>query len=82
MTDSFHGTAFSVNFHKPFYAVAKNEKASRIVDLLNTLGLQNRLNPTIEEVNPETKIDYVSVNEKLEEERKKSIAFIEKIIND
>lgn len=82
VTDSFHGTAFSVNFNKPFYAFANNERASRIVDLLDTLGLQNRLNPTLEEVNPDTEIDYVSVNEKLEVERKKSIAFIEKIIND
>ena len=82
VTDSFHGTAFSVNFNKPFYAFANNERASRIVDLLDTLGLQNRLNPTLEEVNPDTEIDYVSVNKKLEVERKKSIAFIEKIIND
>ena len=32
--------------------------------------------------NTVVKINYVSVNEKLEIERKKSIAFIEKIIND
>lgn len=82
VTDSFHGTAFSVNFNKPFYSFADNERASRIVDLLDTLGLQNRLNPTLEEVNSETEIGYVSVNKKLEIERKKSIAFIEKIIND
>ena len=82
VTDSFHGTAFSINFNKQFYSFAKNERASRIVDLLDTLGLQNRLNPTLEEINADTEIDYVSVNEKLEEERKKSIAFIEKIIND
>ena len=82
VTDSFHGTAFSINFNKPFYAFASNNRASRIVDLLETLGLQNRLNPTLEEANPNTEIDYNSVNEKLEEERKKSIAFIEKIIND
>lgn len=82
VTDSFHGTAFSVNFNKTFYAFAQNNRASRIIDLLEMLGLQNRLNPMLEEVNPETEIDYNSVNEKLEVERKKSIAFIEKIIND
>ena len=82
VTDSFHGTAFSINFNKQFYSFAKNERASRITDLLNTLGLQNRLNPILETVNPSTKIDYVSAKEKLDEERKKSIAFIEKIIND
>lgn len=82
VTDSFHGTAFSINFNKPFYSFASNSRASRIVDLLDTLGLQSRLNPTLEGVDPKTEIDYVSVNEKLEVERKKSIAFIEKIIND
>lgn len=82
VTDSFHGTAFSVNFNKPFYVFAKNAKASRIVDLLDVLGLQNRLNPVSTDINLKMEIDYNSVNEKLEIERTKSIAFIEKIIND
>jgi len=82
VTDSFHGTAFSVNFNKPFYSFANNERASRIVDLLDTLGLQKRLNVDLEDINAQDQLDYISVNEKLEEERKKSNSFIEKIIND
>lgn len=47
LTDSFHGTAFSVNFQKPFLTFARqygsNEKQeSRLLDLLRLVGLENR----------------------------------------
>lgn len=82
VTDSFHGTAFSINFNKPFYSFAKNERASRIVDLLNLLKINERLISDASEVCSESEIDYVRVNELLDVEREQSISFIEKIIND
>ena len=82
ITDSFHGTAFSVNFNKPFYSFAHNARSSRLTDFLGALGLQDRLNPSLENVNTEAIIDYSSVNKILEDERQKSFAFIEKIIHD
>lgn len=82
VTDSFHGTAFSVNFNKQFYSYAKNNRASRIVDLLNMLGLKNRLNVPYEELDANEIINYNSVNGALNEERAKSKLFIEKIVND
>lgn len=82
VTDSFHGTAFSVNFNKQFYAYANNEKKSRIVDLLQTLELEDRRISDISEIDSKKQIDYNRVNEKLNEERKKSLEFIESIIND
>ena len=82
ITDSFHGTAFSVNFNKPFYSFAHNARSSRLTDFLGALGLQDRLNPTLENVNAKAIIDYSSVNKILEDERQKSFAFIEKIIHD
>ena len=82
VTDSFHATAFSINFNKQFYSFAINNKASRIVDLLNMLGISERLNPDLDNLDLSKEIDYRLVNEKLDEERKKSVAFIDKIIND
>lgn len=43
VTNSFHGTAFSIMFHKPFYTVTRREgkRVERIADLLDTVGLQN-----------------------------------------
>lgn len=82
VTDSFHATAFSINFNKPFYSFSYNKRGSRITDLLNMLGLQERFNPALEDVNLSMEADYNPINRKLEEERKRSLAFIQKIIND
>lgn len=49
VTTSFHGTAFSVNFHRNFYTFVKGKVTedtnSRQVGLLKSLGLESRLNP-------------------------------------
>lgn len=39
VTDSFHGTAFSVNFGKPFYSINPNNKDKRKSQLLDRVGL-------------------------------------------
>ena len=82
VTSSFHGTAFAINFEKQFYTYAKNNRASRIVDLLSVLGLDDRCISNANEIDLSTKINYDEVNIKLNEERKKSFEFIESIIND
>lgn len=45
ITNSFHGTAFSVNYHKPFFTVLSDKKKNnaRMESLLRTLKLQSRL---------------------------------------
>lgn len=44
MTDSFHGTVFSIIFRKPFIAIANTGRgADRFLSLLNALGLSSRL---------------------------------------
>lgn len=44
VTDSFHGTAFSIIFKKKFYTyVALNHMSSRINTLLESLNLKDRI---------------------------------------
>lgn len=45
LTTSFHGTAFAVNYNRPLYSIVKNKQASdsRQIDLLRSLGLENRV---------------------------------------
>ena len=47
VTNSFHGTAFSVNFQKPFYTVLPADKPnnSRQEGLLRSVGLERRILP-------------------------------------
>ena len=44
ITDSFHGTAFSINFNKDFYAFGNADRGnSRFDSLLGAFGLEDRL---------------------------------------
>ena len=81
VTNSFHGTAFSVNFSKDFITFMSSRRNSRITDLLGKLGIPERAVAECEErlLNlPE--IDYDSVHQKLGAERDKSNHFITSVI--
>lgn len=63
--DSFHGTAFSVIFRKPFAVCYHKNNISRIADFLQDVGLQERLN-TKEPLS--TNIDWETAQRLLDEE--------------
>lgn len=50
LTNSFHGTVFSIIYNKPFYTIPHKTRGSRMVDLLTTLCLENRLVNSNEEL--------------------------------
>jgi hypothetical protein len=77
ITDSFHGTCFSVNFKKPFVSVCPVRGANRIESLLNLLGLENRFIDDEKNIHKlSTDFSYELAEKKLEEERAKSIKFL------
>lgn len=88
-TDSFHGTAFSINFNKPFYAFCKRdfkEKTStitRLINLLDILGLSDRMiySEDLEDYSLKP-IDYEVANEKLKIERDRSLEFLKESLED
>ncbi len=63
VTNSFHGTAFSIIFEKDFYAFDNKVRGSRITDLLTKAGLLDCM--TQGEIAPKNPIDYNKVNENL-----------------
>lgn len=84
VTDSFHGTIFSIIFHKKFFTEISDQNlaiGSRIEDLLSKVGLIDRLivkNEGKEELNGN--IDFDIVDKILERERRKSILLLEDIL--
>lgn len=80
VTSSFHGMAFSILFHKPFYACFRS-KTSRAVSLLNDVGLSHQLispkEPIPEEI-PE--IDWQNVDVRIERLRNQSIQWLRSTI--
>lgn len=79
VTNSFHGTAFAINFEKPFIVVPRKEFNSRITSLLKLVNLSERLvNSEKDALTVSSKeIDYQSVNSILNIERNKAQKFIE-----
>ena len=77
VTNSFHGTAFSINFNKEFYVELHNVKKSRnsrMEDVLELFDLKSRLIMDGEGTNEQ--VNCEKVRGILEEERKRSINYI------
>ncbi len=81
VTDSFHATAFSINFSRNLFVVYPEHFSSRLASIVEQVGLQSRV---VGENDPldldKQQIDFVSVQQKLNEERKKSIQYMEKCL--
>lgn len=81
VTNSFHGTAFSVNFSKDFITFKSSRRNSRITDLLGKLGIPERAVAQCEDnLLDLPQIDYDGVQEKLQSERDRSNEYITSII--
>ena len=82
ITDSFHGTSFSIIFRKTFWSCQVNNNNHRITSLLDSLGLKDRYIPSEKEIIVNTKpIDFEKLEALLEEKIKKSKEFIKTIIS-
>lgn len=83
VTDSFHGSALSINFGKPFLNLKRfddSDPASqnpRLVYLANLFNLGDRF--FVDDLPKE--INYKSVHEKLDELRKESLDYLKMIIS-
>lgn len=81
ITNSFHGTAFSINLNKQFSVFQPSEFSTRILSILDLVNLQERLVTNAQDVTVRNKqnekINYVLVNDILERERKKAFQFIQ-----
>ena len=86
VTDSFHGTAFSVNFERNFVTFQESfsKKSSRIVSLLEATGLKTRLfnEKSILELSDVFPINFDEANKKLYSLRNESISDLRRIIYD
>ena len=80
LTDSFHGSIFSILFKKPFLAIGNNERGmARFHSLLNMFELSSRLVMNEKEL-PEKvlqeDIDWEKVHTVLENKRREALSFL------
>lgn len=84
ITHSFHGVALCLLYHRPFVAIYDNgNKISRLVSLLQMVGLENRLFTSIDDASHsnvwEEPIDYHAVDENLVVLREHSVNYLKRI---
>lgn len=82
VTDSFHGTVFSIIFNKPFIAIGNKERGlARFTSLLKMFGLEDRLVTSVDDVTEELinkPIGWNAVNAKIKSEQKRSFDYLKK----
>lgn len=84
VTDSFHGTAFSLNLNRQVIVVKAPRYNSRIESILRVAGLlETRLVGTVEDglKAASLAIDYKEVNPRIEAERKKSYEYLKNALS-
>lgn len=75
LTNSFHGTAFSVNYQKDFYVEFSSPTNTRLSNIVNLLGLQERVLREDLDIVPSS-VDYSKTEEVLPLMKKTSGAFL------
>lgn len=78
ITNSFHATVFSIIFNKKFVTFTTKRSSSRMVDLLDELGIPERIYN--EKFNIDKDINYDKVQEKLIDMRKSSLEYLSKAL--
>ena len=82
VTDSFHGTVFSIIFRKPFVSIVNKQRGGdRFVSLLSKLGLTDRMIDVEKDVFfHDYDINWTDITNILEEEQGNSIDFLKNIL--
>lgn len=82
ITDSFHGTAFSIIFNTPFVEVLPNNKTgSRNLSILNLTGLSHRILSNINNIELAYRtVDFTEANAVLKKKKVESIEILRRMI--
>lgn len=80
ITNSFHGTVFSIIFEKEFYTITRLNRNSRMENILDIVGMRDRLIDKVEEIENVKKQDYNKAYKNLETEIEKSRRFLKDVI--
>ena len=82
ISNSFHGTVFSIIFEKEFYVfnIKTLNNNSRMIDFLSLLDLSNRHVSSQEQINVTERIDYTRVRKMVNVNLVKSFNYLDKVL--
>lgn len=82
VTSSFHGTIFSLLYHKSFISILPKKAASRISDLLEITGLSDRVSENFSKLNKLFEVpDFSYADKVLNEKREEGIHYLQNLNN-
>lgn len=78
VTNSFHGTVFSILFAKQFWTFLNNDRNSRMIDITTSLGISHRLIQLDQEAEVNcNSVSYSRTLERLEAIKSESLQFLD-----
>ncbi len=81
VTDSFHATAFAINFNKKFLSIFPKKFSTRLQSILELTGLEDRRVTDFDDFSIIDKdIDYDKINAIIDKEREKSLKYLNNAI--
>ena len=83
VTDSFHGTVFSIKYNKKFVSFIRDSNANKLGGLLKQFGLYDRVVLDVKdfEKNLDASIEYKGVNGLISEEQDKAKVYLDMVCN-
>ena len=82
LTDSFHGTVFSIIFNKKMVDILPKVTGTRIESILELFGIKNRILKNYNDISiMDQEIDFDKINKKLDSEREKSLKSLKDSLN-
>lgn len=81
VTNSFHGTIFSIIFQKEFYTITRLNRNSRMENILDIVEMRDRLIDKVKEIDNVKEQNYDKAMKNLEKEKKKSQEFLKKALS-
>ena len=81
VTNSFHGTAFSILFEKEFYAETHIARGTRITEILHLYHLNSHI-MTDGNISTEQSAEWQEVRAEIEHYRQKAFAYLDKVLQE
>ena len=81
ITNSFHGTIFSILFEKEFYTLTRLNRNSRMENILDIVGMKDRLIDKIEDIANVQEQNYEIAFKNLKLEKEKSQEFLKSALS-
>lgn len=83
ITDSFHGTAFAINFNTQFIDILPGETKTRNQSILELTGLSDRILKSYDDFNfLNSQVDFTKANRIVAEKRAESINILKNMLED